>query len=171
MEDSEAAVSPRDRPDHERWHRFPPVKPEAVAAGSAVGGVGVLVFGGSIVGEDLRATLECFDLPMPALAEVSVLGETNPGRTRVGFEATMDVSVVATLAPSFPITVYFAPRSVEGLIRALETAIRDEINRPSVLSISYGMPEEEYSEEAIAAVNRQLQHAADRGITVCCSTG
>jgi kumamolisin len=67
--------------------------------------------------------------------------------------------------------VYFAPNTSEGFLHAVEKAIADEINRPSVLSISWGSPESGWTAEVMAKFDKAFQLAAERGITVVCAAG
>ena len=56
-------------------------------------------------------------------------------------EATLDVQIVASLAPGARIVVYEAPNDERGFLDAVRAAIFDADDPPSILSISYGWPE------------------------------
>lgn len=86
-------------------------------------------------------------------------------------EATMDVEIAAALAPGAHIVVYFATPDEQGIYNAITRAIHDEINRPSVLSISFGEPEIALSDSYIYAIHKALLAASHLGITVLASSG
>lgn len=73
--------------------------------------------------------------------------------------------------------MYFAEWSEQGWIDAVTTAIHDTVNKPSVISISYGWPERHsidhlaWSLAAIKAVNATFQEAAAMGVTIMVSAG
>lgn len=86
-------------------------------------------------------------------------------------EVTMDVEIVAALAPGAHIVVYFATPDEQGIYHALSHAVHDTLHRPSVLSLSWGEPETGLSDALIHAVDRVLLAAAHLGVTVCASSG
>jgi kumamolisin len=86
-------------------------------------------------------------------------------------EATMDIEIVAALAPGAHIVVYFATPDEQGVYNAITRAIHDEQNRPSVLSISFGEPEIALSDAYIHAIDKALLAASHLGITVLASSG
>jgi kumamolisin len=67
--------------------------------------------------------------------------------------------------------VYFAPNSEQGFIDAITTAVHDAVNKPSVISISWGAPESEWTAQALSAMNDAFAAAAALGVTVCCAAG
>jgi kumamolisin len=69
------------------------------------------------------------------------------------------------------IAVYFAQNSDAGFIQAVNQAVHDTANRPSVISISWGGPEAAWSSQSLQAFNRVLQSAAAVGVTVCAASG
>jgi kumamolisin len=83
----------------------------------------------------------------------------------------MDIEIAAALAPGAHIVVYFATPDEQGIYNAITRAIHDEINRPSVLSISFGEPEIALSDTYIRAIDKALLAASQLGITVLASSG
>ena len=85
--------------------------------------------------------------------------------------------IAGAIAPGARIAAYFCEWTEKGWIDALETAIHDRENCPSILSISWGWAELEaggnvsWTESAINAVNTSLQEAALLGVTVLCASG
>ena len=86
-------------------------------------------------------------------------------------EVTMDVEIVAALAPAARVVVYFATMDEQGIYNALTSAIHDVVHRPSVLSLSWGEPEIGVSDAYVRLVDEAIQAAAHLGITVCASSG
>ncbi len=86
-------------------------------------------------------------------------------------EVTMDIEIVAALAPGAHIVVYFACEDEVGLFHAISHAVNDRRRRPSILSISWSMPEQEISDSEMHAIEGVLREAASLGITVCASSG
>jgi len=86
-------------------------------------------------------------------------------------ETTMDVELVGTWANDAHLVVYFAHNDARGKFEALEAAIHDRQNRPSVISCSWGAPESLLRKEFVFATNRLLMAASLMGVTVCCASG
>jgi kumamolisin len=93
-------------------------------------------------------------------------------------EVTLDICVAGATASGASLVVYIAPPTERGWVDALTAAIHDDINKPSVISISWGWPETSvqdnstfWTKTGIAAINSLLVEAALLGITVCCSSG
>jgi len=116
--------------------------------------------------------------PVPAISVVSVDGQPNaPGNDDYTVETLLDIDVAGSAAPGARLAVYFAPWSEQGWVDAVTTIVQDAIHHPSVLSISYGWPENEtadgltWSLAAINAVHETFQEAAAMGMTVLVSSG
>ncbi|HXO92951.1 MAG TPA: protease pro-enzyme activation domain-containing protein, partial [Candidatus Acidoferrum sp.] len=60
-------------------------------------------------------------------------------------EVTMDVEILAALAPAARIVVYFASGGEQGFYNAISHAVHDDHHRPGILSISWGLPEHTFS--------------------------
>lgn len=86
-------------------------------------------------------------------------------------EAALDVQLVGTLAGAANVVVYFAPPTEAGKIHALATALGDREHCPSVITCSWGSPEDRVSEAVLGSMDRLLQAAALLGVTVCYSSG
>jgi kumamolisin len=86
-------------------------------------------------------------------------------------QVTLDIEVVGAVAPDAHIVVYFAPNTNDGFLSAVEKAVADDINRPSVISISWGAPEANWTEEVMHSFDEAFQAAAAIGITVVCAAG
>jgi kumamolisin len=86
-------------------------------------------------------------------------------------EVTMDIEIVAALAPGARIVVYFATLDEQGIYHALARAIHDTQHRPDIISISWGEPETGLSDAYIRAIDHELLVASHLGITVFASSG
>lgn len=86
-------------------------------------------------------------------------------------EVTMDVEILAALAPAAHLVVYFASSDEQGLYHAIARAVHDDEHRPGILSLSWSMAEHTFSPSEIQAIENLLQEAAHLGITVCVSSG
>lgn len=116
----------------------------------------------------------------PRLTDVVVMGPGNvPGNgttpNDVSTEVYLDLCVVGSLAPGARIAVYFTEFTEQGWVDAVSQAATDATVDPSVLSISYGNPEDgsasAWTAMAIAQVTKALEAAAAAGRTVCCAAG
>lgn len=139
--------------------------------------IGILEFGGGFHRQDLITYFGRMGLPCPEVVSVSVDGKRNaPGEEADG-EVVLDIEVAGAVAPGARIAVYFSEWTEKGWVDALNAAIHDPVNRPSVLSISWGWAELEahghvaWTKAAIDAVNGALHEAALLGITVICAAG
>src|SRR5262249_53542607 len=83
----------------------------------------------------------------------------------------LDIEVAGAVAPAAHIVVYFAPDTTAGFLDAIRIATTDTVNRPSVLSISWGGPESTWTSAAMQQMNQALQAAAAQGITVLVAAG
>jgi hypothetical protein len=92
-------------------------------------------------------------------------------------EVALDIDVAGSSAPGASIAVYFAPWSEQGWVDVVTTAVHDNVNKPSVISISWGWPEKEtidgltWSQQAIDAVSTTFQEGALLGVTILAASG
>jgi len=125
---------------------------------------------------DIRAYFEQLGIAEPTVVPVSVDGVANvPGPDPGGDdEVTLDIEVAGAVAPGATIAVYFAPNTTNGFIDALNTAIHDAERQPSVVSISWGGPEDlmgQVDDQFIQGLHQAMRDAAQLGVTVCCAAG
>ena len=62
--------------------------------------------------------------------------------TEKDVESAIDTQIVGALAPGAQIVVYAAPDDERGVLDAIRTALFDDERRPSILSVSFGFPEQ-----------------------------
>ena len=67
--------------------------------------------------------------------------------------------------------MYFAPNTDRGFYEAISQAAHDTARRPSVISISWGGPEDSWSASSRAALNSALEDAAALGVSVTVACG
>lgn len=122
---------------------------------------------------DFDAYFAQLGIPEPQIKAVSVdNGRNIPGiNLNADGEVALDVEVAGAIAPGAQIVVYFAPNTDRGFIDAVSAAVHDDLNKPSVISISWGGGENGWSEQGRQAMDNALQDAAALGVTVCCSAG
>ncbi|HWF61393.1 MAG TPA: S53 family peptidase [Nitrospira sp.] len=83
----------------------------------------------------------------------------------------LDIEVAAAVAPKALIAVYFAPNTDKGFLDAVTKAIHDTTHKPSVISISWGSAEDNWTEQAMTSFDEAFQTAGALGVTVCCAAG
>ncbi|MGC2289589.1 MAG: S53 family peptidase [Thermoplasmata archaeon] len=136
--------------------------------------IGLLEFGGGFRTEDLKSFFASAGLPLPTVTAVSVDGVGNaPTGDANGpdGEVELDIEMAGALAPGARIAAYFAPNSDQGFLDALTTAIHDSVNRPNLLSISWGGPEASWTAQAMTEFNAACEDATALGITVIAAAG
>jgi kumamolisin len=106
---------------------------------------------------------------------VSVDGATNSPSTPDSDdgEVVLDIEVASAVAPGAKIVVYFSTndRASDGFLDAITKAVHDDQNNPSVISISWGGPEDANATGFQKQFDQALQAAAMLGITVCIASG
>lgn len=136
--------------------------------------IGILEFGGGFKPADIKNYFTQLELPVPVVTAVSVDGAQNQpvgSPTSADGEVVLDIEVCGAIAPKAHIVVYFAPNTDQGFINAINTAIHDTTNRPSVLSISWGAPEAQWAPATMQAIDQAFQDAALVGMSVFCASG
>lgn len=136
--------------------------------------VAIIELGGGYSTTDLQAYFEKLGIGMPKVLAVSVDdASNNPTGSPDGpdGEVMLDIEVVGSVAPKANIIVYFAPNTDIGFLDAINTAIHDTVNKPSVISISWGSDESSWTTQAQNAFNQVFQNASALGITVCAAAG
>jgi kumamolisin len=136
--------------------------------------IALIELGGGFKPADLRTYFKNHGLPVPKVSSVLVDGAHNQPTGDPGGpdgEVMLDIEVAGAVAPKANVVVYFAPNTDQGFLDALTKAIHDNTNKPSVISISWGGPESNWTAQAMQAFDQALQDAAALGVTVCCAAG
>jgi len=137
--------------------------------------IGIIELGGGYSQSDLDTYFGNLGLTTPQVIEVDVDGATNnytgdPSSPDV--EVELDIEVAGTIAPAAKIVVYFAPNTEQGFIDAITTATFDTTNNPTVLSISWGAPEDVgWTASGLSGMDSAFAAAAAAGITVLAASG
>jgi kumamolisin len=135
--------------------------------------IAILELGGGYRTRDLRTYFKKLGLTAPAVAALAVDGGGNaPGVDQdADGEVMLDIEVAGSVAPGAKLAVYFAPNTDQGFHDAIVAAAHDTLRQPSILSISWGGPEDTWTEQARTAMNAALEDAAAMGVTVTVAAG
>ncbi len=136
--------------------------------------IAILELGGGYRAQDLSAYFGNLGLAIPAVSAIPVDdGSNSPTGNADGpdGEVELDIEIAGAIAPGAKIGVYFAPNTDQGFIDALTTAVHDTNLRPSIVSISWGGPEDSWTAQARNTLNSACQDAATMGVTVLVASG
>ncbi|HUA63829.1 MAG TPA: S53 family peptidase [Verrucomicrobiae bacterium] len=119
----------------------------------------------------------------PSITDVVIQGPGNdPGpdttassnRGDTTGEVMLDMCVVGSVAPKAKIFMYFTEFSSQGWVEAINEAITGD-NNISVISISYGNPEDDpdglWTAMGVQQVNQAFEAAIAKQITICVAAG
>jgi kumamolisin len=123
--------------------------------------------------EDLTAACSAMNVPVPSVTIVSVGGGRNAygADSDADKEVSLDLQVVAGIAPQARIAVYFTPNSDTGIADGVANAVHDRTNRPSVIIITWGEAELNWPPAARNSLDAVLHDAVRLGITVVAAAG
>jgi kumamolisin len=133
--------------------------------------VAIIELGGGYQTADLQTYFQSLGLKQPKVTAVAVDGGKNTPGSDADGEVLLDIEVVGSIAPDASIAVYFAPNTDQGFVDAISEAVHDTARKPSVISISWGGPEDSWTQQAQNAMNAALQDAATLGVTVTAASG
>lgn len=136
--------------------------------------IGVIELGGGYRATDLSSFFGNLGISTPKITAVSVDGGANsPTGDPSGpdGEVELDIEVAGAIAPGAQIAAYFAPNTDQGFIDAVTTAVHDATRKPSIVSISWGGPEDSWTEQSRDALNSACQDASTMGVTVLAASG
>lgn len=133
--------------------------------------IAIIELGGGYDPADLTTYFGSLNLQIPTVTAVSVDGGKNTPGSDADGEVLLDIEVAGAIANGANIAVYFAPNTDQGFVDAITNAVHDTQRKPSVVSISWGGPEDSWSQQSRDAMNSALQDAATLGITVTVASG
>ena len=144
--------------------------PDGDGAGQCIG---LLEFGGGYFPDDLKGFCNSAETPVPKVIPVGVDHTPTDRHDGAEGEVMLDIEVVAGVCPKAAIAVYFGQFTEQGWIDTLDAALHDAKNNPTVLSISWGLAEDDpnWSRGALDAISEALKVAALLGVTVCVAAG
>lgn len=135
--------------------------------------IGIIELGGGYRNSDLEIFFQEIGTALPNVSAISVDGAANnptPKGAADG-EVMLDIEVAGAVAPRANIAVYFAPNRGNGFFDAINAAVHDSDRNPSVISISWGGPEDPAEQQAIQAFHEVFVEAASLGISICVASG
>jgi kumamolisin len=186
--DNRPQARPHIRPIHEQggaWHSsqhgvsyLPTQVAKLYDFPASVNGQGqciaIIELGGGYKIGDLNAYFQQFGIKTPKITAISVGGAhnspTGDGNGPDG-EVMLDIEVAGAVAPGAQIAVYFAKNTDAGFLQAINTAIHDQVRKPSVVSISWGGPEASWTSQALTAFDQAFQAAGTLGVSVTVAAG
>ena len=124
---------------------------------------------------DLKTYFKKLGLTAPQVTAVGVDGGANLPNINLDAdgEVMLDIEVAGAIAPGAKVAVYFGPNTNKGFIDVISAAVHDNVRKPSVVSISWGGPEDlpYTTAQQRNGIDQVLQDAAALGVTVCCASG
>jgi subtilase family serine protease len=135
--------------------------------------IALVELGGGFTPSDTTAAFKAMGLAPPTVIAVSVDGGKNTPSPDDGAdgEVALDIQVAGGGAPGAKIAVYFAPNTDAGFVDAITSAVHDATNRSSVISISWGSAESNWTQQAIQSMNTALQDASILNVSVFVASG
>src|SRR3569833_420643 len=135
--------------------------------------IALIELGGGYTPSDTTTAFEAMGLTPPNVVSVSVDGGKNTPTPDDGAdgEVALDIQVAGGAAPGAWIAVFFAPNSDAGFVDAITSAVHDTTNQPSVVSISWGSAESNWTQQAIQTMNSAMQDASTLNVSVFCASG
>jgi kumamolisin len=133
--------------------------------------IAIIELGGGYQPADMAKYFKSLSLAVPTIVDVSVGGAKNTPGSDADGEVELDIQVAGTIAPQARIAVYFADNSIQGFVNAIVEASHDQVNKPDVISISWGGPEPTWNWADMSAMNNAIRDAGLLGITVTVASG
>jgi kumamolisin len=136
--------------------------------------IAVIELGGGYNTSDLDSFFGNLGITPPNITAVSVDGATNSPTgdpSSADGEVELDLEVAGANAPGAQLAAYFAPNTDQGFIDAVTTAVHDTTLKPSIISISWGGPENSWTQQSLNALNSACQDASTMGVTVLAAAG
>ena len=135
--------------------------------------IDIIELGGGYRPADIAAYFAALGIPTPKVRPVLVDHAKNhpTNANSADGEVLLDIEVAAAIAPKATIAVYFAPNTTAGFLDAITRAVHDDVHKPSVISISWGASESNWTAQAMAQYDQAFQAAAAMGVTICAASG
>ncbi|MEO7120675.1 MAG: S53 family peptidase [Ginsengibacter sp.] len=135
--------------------------------------IGIIELGGGFRNADITNFFKNLGIAAPMVKAISVDAGINSPSTAdsADGEVMLDIEVAGAIANEATIAVYFAPNTDQGFLDAITTAIHDTANKPSVISISWGSAESNWTNQALDNFNEAFKTAAALGVSICVASG
>jgi kumamolisin len=158
--------------DFARRYDFPTAH-DGVSLDGAGQCIAIIELGGGYRQSDLQVYFREISQPAPTVVAVSVDHAHNQPSDPSGADAEvmLDIEVAGAVAPKAKLAVYFAPNQGNGFLDAINAAVHDAERKPSVVSISWGGPEETIEPQQVQAFHELFVAAAAMGVTICVAAG
>jgi kumamolisin len=132
--------------------------------------IAIIELGGGYTASDLNTYFSGLGLSTPSVSAVSVDGAQNSPGQQADTEVELDIEVAGAVAPQASQLVYFTPNTDQGFIDAISDAVHASPT-PTVISISWGQSEDQWSAQSRTAMDSAMADAAALGVTVCVAAG
>lgn len=133
--------------------------------------IAIIELGGGYLQADLDTYFKALGLATPSITAVAVDGGSNaPGGDADG-EVMLDIEISGALAPKAALVVYFADNTDQGFYNAISQAAHSASQPATVMSISWGGPEDGWTAPSRNAMETALEDAAALGVTVTVAAG
>ena len=135
--------------------------------------IAIIELGGGFRQADLTKYFKGLSVHSPVVKAISVDNAHNSpsNPNSADGEVMLDIEVAGAIAPDATIAVYFAPNTDQGFLDAITTAIHDNVNKPSVISISWGAAEKNWTSQSMSSFNEAFKSASVLGVTICAASG
>jgi len=135
--------------------------------------IAIIELGGGFRPADITNYFKSLNITAPQVKAIAVDGGKNDPTTADGAdgEVMLDIEVSGAVAPGANIVVYFTKNTDQGFLDAITTAIHDTTNKPSVISISWGSAEVNWTQQAMDNFNEAFKTAASLGVSICIAAG
>jgi kumamolisin len=142
--------------------------------------IAILELGGGFHPQELITYFQNLGISTPPSVTAATYtngGTNSPGTNALDpnnpdVEVMLDIEVAGSIAPGAKIVVYFAPdASDQSFLGVMNAILGDTVNKPNIVSISWGGPEDETTAQFRNEFDQLLQTAAQLGMTVCVAAG
>lgn len=135
--------------------------------------IGIIELGGGYRTKDITNYFKSIGLKKPTVKAVSVDGGRNTPSTAdsADGEVMLDIEVAGAVAPGAKVVVYFCPNTDKGFLDAITKAVHDSANKPSVISISWGSAEVNWTQQSLKSFNEAFKAASVLGVSICVASG
>jgi kumamolisin len=142
--------------------------------------IAILELGGGFHPQELTTYFQNLGIAKPPSVTAATYpngGINSPGTNALDpnnsdVEVMLDIEVSGAIAPGARIVVYFAPDATDqSFLGVMNAILGDTVNKPTIVSISWGGPEDGATAQFRNEFDQLLQTAAHLGITVCVAAG
>jgi kumamolisin len=142
--------------------------------------IAILELGGGFHPAELTTYFQNLGIAKPPSVTAATYtngGTNSPGTNALDpnnpdVEVMLDIEVSGSIAPGAKIVVYFAPDATDqSFLGVMNAILTDTVNKPNIVSISWGGPEESATVQFQNEFDQLLQSAASLGVTVCVAAG